>query len=127
MKLHLASSGSLNTVTAHGPGFIDINGVRHTQSVIVFPEGNVLPWVLTSAAAPDIGDFAAIVNFKPEILVLGTGVKQRFLQPRVLVAISNQRIGVETMDTPAACRTFNILVAEGRKVAGAFLLDSVPS
>ncbi|HEU4622458.1 MAG TPA: Mth938-like domain-containing protein [Burkholderiaceae bacterium] len=123
MKLHLASAGPLNTVTAYGDGFIEITKVRHTQSLIVFPEGDVVPWPVEVERSLEIADFSAVLAYAPEILVLGTGARQRFPHGRVAAALAAKRIGVEAMDTQAACRTYNILVAEGRKVAAALILD----
>ena len=64
-------------------------------------------------------DFARLLDYEPEIVLLGTGDVQRFPHPRLLAPLGEAHVGIEAMDTSAACRTFNILVAEGRRVAAA--------
>ena len=69
-------------------------------------------------------DFAQIDAIDPDVVILGTGARQRFIHPRLIAALTARRVGVETMDNPAACRTYNILMAEGRRVALALILDT---
>ncbi len=70
---------------------------------------------------PDLS--GPLAELKPEVVLLGTGTRLRFPHPRLTRALTDAGIGVEVMDTPAACRTFNILAAEGRKVLAAVILD----
>jgi uncharacterized protein len=81
----------------------------------------VLDWRAASFEALTEADFAPLLDLGADILLLGTGAKQRFPHPRLTHALAARRIGVEAMDLPAACRTFNILVAEERRVAAALL------
>jgi len=99
-----------------------VNGQRHERNVIVLPE-QLLPWGATSFEALQEGDFQVLLELKPEILLLGTGPKQRFPHPRLTRALAALRIGVEAMDLQAACRTYNILMAEERRVAAALLFS----
>ena len=69
-------------------------------------------------------DFDAIAADKPDVVILGTGEQQRFVHPRLVASLSNLRIGVESMDSHAACRTYNILMGEGRKVTLALIIDT---
>lgn len=124
MKLHADALTSLNTVTAYGPGFIEINQVRHQGSLLVLPDRPVAAWNAASFAALDAEAFAALLALEPEVVVLGTGSRQRFAHPRLMQALTAQFIGVEAMDTAAACRTYNILMSEGRRVLAALLQDS---
>jgi uncharacterized protein len=120
VKLHASAPSALNTFSGYGDGYVLVNGQRFGDNLIVTPE-QLLPW---SAAGFDVlteADFQAILELKPEILLLGTGPKQRFPHPRLTKALAAQRIGVEAMDLQAACRTYNILMAEERRVAAALL------
>lgn len=121
MKLHQDAPGALNTVTAYDAGWIEINRQRHEGALLLAPEGPVRPWAAASFEALTPEHFAAIAAEAPEIVLLGTGARQRFPHPRLTAALAQARIGVESMSTPAACRTYNILIAEGRRVLAALL------
>ncbi len=124
MKLHLEPRTSLNTVTAYGPGYIEINAARFTGSLVFSPEHAASAWSARSFETLAESDFAALLAFAPEIVLLGTGARQRFPRPTLYAALTRARIGVEAMDTAAACRTFNVLAAEGRRVVAAILQDA---
>lgn len=121
MKLHADAVPSLNTVTAYGPGFIEINRERHGGPVLLMPEGPVRIWTAQSVEQLDEAAFEALRALEPEIVLVGTGPTQRFLHPRLTAPLSRMRIGVDLMDSRAACRTYNILMAEGRRVLAALL------
>jgi uncharacterized protein len=123
LKLHADTPTALNTVTAYGPGFIEINKQRHVSAVLLTPE-RVEPWTVASFEALREGDFERLRALEPEVALLGTGSRQRFPHPRLSRALNEARIGLEVMTTAAACRTYNILMAEGRKVAAALLPES---
>ncbi|MDR5831259.1 Mth938-like domain-containing protein [Caballeronia sp. LP006] len=123
MKLHQDSSGALNTITSYGDDFVAINLERHEGSVIVMPEAPVVKWPVASfdALAPE--HFEELVKAAPEVVIFGSGSRLRFPHPRLTAALTKHRIGVETMDIGAACRTYNILMSEGRRVAAALLIE----
>ena len=123
MKLHPDAQSSLNTVTAYGDTFIDINAQRFEKTVLVQPEGSVETLTLSTFPEMDEPFFAKLAELQPELVILGTGKKQRFPHPKFTHALIEQRIGLESMTTAAAVRTYNILMAEGRKVLGAFLIE----
>lgn len=123
MKLHADAPTHLNTVTAYGPGFVEINKIRHTGALIVTPDQPVRPWSAASFDALRDADFAALLACTPELVVFGSGSRQRFPAAALLHDLLDARIGVEIMDTEAACRTYNILMAEGRRVVAALLQD----
>jgi len=123
LKLHADTPTALNTVTAYGPGFIEINKVRHASAVLLTPD-RVEPWAVASFEALGEADLERLRALAPEVALLGTGSRQRFPHPRLSRALTEARIGLEVMTTAAACRTYNILMAEGRKVAAALLLES---
>jgi uncharacterized protein len=123
LKLHADPLTALNTVTAYGPGFIDINQTRHHGHLLVCPDRPVTAWPVAGFATLRSEDFQALAALEPEVVLLGTGERQRFVSPALTGALSRLRIGVECMTTAAACRTYNILMAEGRRVVAAFLQE----
>ncbi len=123
LKLHQDSSGALNTVTGYGPDYVEINLVRHQGSIIVLPEAPVIAWPVSSFEALGPEHFELLIAPAPEVVIFGSGERLRFPHPRLTAALAKHRIGVETMDFKAACRTYNILMAEGRKVAAALLIE----
>jgi len=120
VKLHASNRGPHNTITAYGDDYVVVNSERHESSVIVTPE-RVVPWPASSFEDLSDQSFEEVKKEKPEILLLGTGPKQRFPHPKLTATLAAAGIGVEVMDSKAACRTYNILVAEARKVALALL------
>jgi uncharacterized protein len=120
LKLHASNLSALNTFTGYGPGFVLVNDARHETSVIVMPE-HLQAWDARDFASLEAAHFAPIVALKPELVLLGTGDKLRFPHPALTRALAEARIGLEVMDLQAACRTYNILMAEERKVAAALL------
>ena len=122
MKLHLSGPSGLNTITAYGPGYVAVNGQRHERSLVVLPDRIVADWPASSFEALTAEHLAAIVGHAPEIVLLGTGAELRFPRPEITRPLVDSRIGLEVMDVQAACRTYNILVAESRRVAAALLL-----
>jgi len=123
LKLHLESPGSRNTFTGYGEGYVMVSGARFAKSVVVLPERIIDDWPASSFAALEPSHFAALAGLGMEIILLGTGVKLRFPKPEVLAPLIRAGVGVEVMDLQAACRTYNILMAEGRKVAAALVIE----
>ncbi len=122
MKLHLNTTDDLNTITAHGPGFVMINQNRHTAALVVMPDKLIAPWPVADTLVPALADFAVVLELKPELVVFGSGSAFRFPDPIIMAAFSKAKIGFDVMDTPAACRTYNVLMSEGRNVAAALLI-----
>jgi len=124
VKFHIAAPGPHNTFTGYGEGFVSVNGARHetgaATGLIVTPE-RVLRWDACDFEALEEAHFGVFLDLELEVLLLGTGPRQRFPHPRLTRALAARRVGVEAMDTQAACRTYNILVDEGRRVAAALL------
>ena len=121
MKLHLQSPAS-NIVTASGQGWVRVGQTEYRSSIVLLPDAVIEGFAPDGFDALQERDFAALLAYAPELVLLGTGARQRFVHPRLLQALTAARIGVETMDTRAACRTFNILVAEDRRVAAALVV-----
>jgi len=122
LKLHLADPGDTKLFTAHGAGHVMVNGERHDRSIVVLAEEVRGDWDATGFDGLNEAHFTYFLAFKPDVLLLGTGAQQHFPHPRLYRALTDAGIGVECMTTPAACRTYNILVAENRKVIAAILL-----
>lgn len=121
MKLHADQTSALNTVTAYGEGYVEINRVRHEGPLLFMPEGAVQPWPVASFEALGAGDFEALVPLAAEVVLFGTGATHRMPNPRLTAPLARAGIGVEVMDSFAACRTFNILKSEGRRVLAVLL------
>ncbi len=123
MKFHLSTAKG-NVFTGHGDGFVRLGIVEYRENIVVTPEKIITGWAPRGfdGLAPE--DFATLVDLAPEVVLLGTGAAIRFPHPRLTHALTDARIGLEVMDTPAACRTFNILSAEGRKVVVAIMIDA---
>jgi uncharacterized protein len=122
MKLHLNTGNAKNIFTAHGKGYVTVNGQRFEHPIVVTPEQVLADWQPLDFLKINEADFNYFMPLKPEILLLGSGPKQFFLHPGLYRQLTNAGIGVEFMDTPAACRTYNILVSEDRKVVAAILI-----
>jgi uncharacterized protein len=120
VKLHASGPSAYNTITAYGEDYVAVNGQRHETSLVVLPE-KIIPWPAEGFDTLSAENFAFLKNLSAEIVLLGTGAKQRFPHPRLMTPLTSAGIGVEVMDLKAACRTYNILVAEERKVAAALL------
>jgi len=109
-------------ITSYGPEWIAVNGQQHTGNLLVDSHGGAEKWDCTGFSDLEIVHFDTILALRPELVLFGSGAKIQFPAPRLLQNLYAQRIGVEVMDTPAACRTFNFLAGEGRKVVAALLL-----
>ncbi|UCH48727.1 MAG: Mth938-like domain-containing protein [Betaproteobacteria bacterium] len=122
LKLHLSNAPGRNTVTAYGTGFVEVNGERHLSSLVILPTHLEPHWTL----GPDNEISADAIRFlascEAEIVLIGTGSEQRFPHPAALRPLIEAGIGFEVMSTPAACRTYNILVAEDRLVAAGLVV-----
>ncbi len=121
MKFHLQTPAGQNLFTGHGAGYVAINGVRYTQSIVVTPERVLDDWPASDFDRLTPRDFEFLCALAPEIVLLGTGATLRFPRPPLTHSLAAARIGLEVMGNAALCRTFNILVGEGRNVIAAVL------
>jgi uncharacterized protein len=126
MKMQADRLEGQNAIARHGPDGIVVNGVEYTTSVIVTWRGEVMPWDAERFAALSPAHFATLAEIGPELVLFGSGGRLRFPPPALLRPLIERRIGFETMDTAAACRTYNVLLAEGRSVAAALLFERAP-
>ncbi len=123
MKLTQEYGTATYRIRSYERGRIRINDELIEASVVVTPELLIRDWAPQRPDQLGVADLAPIIDFRPEVVLLGTGVQQRFPDRSVLRELLTRGIGVEVMDTGAACRTYNILMAEDRRVAAALILD----
>ena len=117
---HLAGT---NAITRHEPGALWVGNQRFDRSVLVPWRGEMKPWAPSTVDQLSREDFDAVLALKPELVIFGSGPRIRFVSPALLRSLIEGGIGVETMDTAAACRTYNVLVAEGRSAVAALLVE----
>lgn len=122
MKLQAERPQGRNAITSYGPGVVTINGEAHHASLLVAHDRAPIAWPV-----PTIDELKSEhlhgLETNADVVLLGTGARQRFPSPDVLRPLIDKRIGVEVMDTAAACRTYNVLLAEGRAVAAALIIE----
>ena len=123
MKLHLSNISGSNAFTGYGEGYVMVNRQRYERNLVVLPDRIVTDWRPAGFDQLGAEDFARLAELAPEIVLLGTGSRLRFPRPELTRALYEARIGLEVMDIQAACRTYNILAAEERKVVAALLFS----
>jgi uncharacterized protein len=124
MKLHHSLNQQYQTVTGYDDGGVQINAIHFGRSLIVLPERAPRDWPVAAFDALTEAHFAQILDDAPDVVILGTGTRQRFVHPKLSAPLTMRRIGVECMDNHAACRTYNILMGEGRKVLLALIIET---
>lgn len=122
MKMSLDQINPRLVITGYGPGELQVGQQRYTASLLVTPDGVRPEWGPVSINDISGRHLFDLLEHRPEILILGTGESQQFPDPRLFIDLMDAGVGYEVMDTAAACRTYNVLLSEGRKVLGAFLL-----
>ena len=123
MKLQADRIAGQNAIARHGPDGVVVNGVEHRASVVVPWQGEVVRWPVAAVASLNSEHFAALAELGPELVIFGSGARLKFPSAALLRPLIERRIGVETMDTAAACRTYNVLLAEGRSVVAALIFE----
>ena len=124
MKFHADKPDSLS-ITAIGEGWVAVNGERHHSSRVLTSAGQIQAWACERFEHLTAAHFETLLNVMPEppeLVIFGSGQRLRFAPPVLMRTLIERRIGVETMDTAAACRTFNILATEGRRVVAALII-----
>jgi len=111
-----------NVITRHDTGALWVGNQRFAHSLLVPWQGAVLPWPPARPDELQAAHFESILALRPELVIFGSGLRLKFVAPALLRALIDRRIGVETMDTAAGCRTYNVLVSEGRSVVAALLM-----
>jgi uncharacterized protein len=121
LKLHLSNISGINLFTGYGEGYVMVNRQRYAHNLVVLRDRLVTDWQPAGFDELSAMDFSRLAELEPEIVLLGTGAHLRFPRPELTRPLIEARIGLEVMDLQAACRTYNILAAEERKVAAALL------
>ncbi len=124
MKLQSDPHSGANTITGYGDGYIEINKIPYSHAVLLSSDGEILEWPLKSFEELSPADFSQMASLKPELIIIGTGKRQRFPKPELLKTLIEAKLGFEVMDSQAACRTYNILVGEGRQVLLALIVEA---
>lgn len=125
MKLQSDPHSGANTITGYGDGYIEINKIPYSHAVLLSSDGEILEWAVKSFEELSPADFTQMATLKPELIIIGTGKRQRFPKPELLKTLIDAKLGFEVMDSQAACRTYNILVGEGRQVLLALIVETV--
>lgn len=123
MKLHLTNADGNNLITGYESGCVAINKIPHTSNLILMPNQIIESWQVLDFESLSSENIAQIAILKPEVVLLGTGLSHQFIHPKLTIALTKLGISLECMTTAAACRTYNILMGEGRNVAAALLLN----
>lgn len=123
MKLHLTNADGNNLITGYETDWVAINKIRHSSNLILMPNQIIEPWEVKDFENLSAENIALIASLKPEVVLLGTGASHRFIHPKLTSALREVGISLECMSTAAACRTYNILMGEGRNVAVGLLLS----
>ena len=122
MKFHLIQSDNKNLITGYDLNWVEVNQERHQTSLIMTPNKLLLEWPVKTIKDIKENSFEAIESLNIEIILLGTGNIQEYLEPRLLEYFSKKNIAIESMSNQSACRTYNILANEERKVLLALML-----
>jgi len=123
VKLHTSNTDGLNLFSAYGDDFVTVNQEKHFANLILLPDAVIPSWTSATVTTLTTADMERLLALKTEIILLGTGSRLRFPAGALLRPFAPAGIGLDVMDLKAACRTYNILAAEGRKVAAALLFD----
>lgn len=124
VKLQPDRIEGVNAVTAYAPGRVRVNAQTYTSSVVLPWRGDVLAWPCDAFDRLRAEHFEQLALLAPELVIFGSGERLRFAASALLRSLIERRIGIETMDTAAACRTYNVLAGEGRVVVAALLLEA---
>lgn len=124
MKFSELSDPRIARIEAYDATHFRINGQCFHHPVLLLPEAKVQPWPLHGPAALELTDLEALFNSQPQVLLIGVGADPSPPSPAVLAASATRGIGLEWMGTGAACRTYNLLASEGRRVAAGLFLDA---
>ncbi len=122
MKLHLTNSDGSYLITGYDKGWVEINRQRYSNNLILLPNQLIGNWHVLSFESIQADDFEKVAGLKPDVVLLGTGASHKFIHPKLTTALTKVGISLESMSTDAACRTYNILMSEGRNVLAALIL-----
>jgi uncharacterized protein len=127
MKLSLDKGTASHRISHYDALGVTINETVYTRDLIVMPESLITDWASAPVEELTLAHFDALTGHDREIVLLGTGPHQAFPPARLMAAFARYGIGLEVMDTAAACRTYNVLMAEDRRVAAALIMQGLDS
>lgn len=122
MKFMQDDTSESNAIQGYDKGQVTINGISYHHSLVVTPTKVMTEWGPQAFSDLTKENFALLIDLQPELILLGTGEIHKFPHPSLTNMLMQRRIGLEAMDTAAACRTYNILLAEGRRVVAALFM-----
>ena len=122
MKFQRESTSEF-AISGYTADSVSVAGVEHRQSLRVSHQAAAAPWPVANFDEITAATVADATHVLPEIVIIGTGKKLRFPPPTALAPLRDARIGFEVMDTAAACRTYNVLLGEGRQVAALLMIE----
>ena len=122
MKLNREYGSASHRISAYDTGSVTINETTYREPLVIMPEALISPWQAPALAAMTAADFEPLLEEEREIILLGTGRRQHFPDARLVGEMARHGVGLEVMDTAAACRTYNVLMAEDRRVAAALFM-----
>ncbi len=123
MNLQPVQTVGQNTFTAYGEDYVSVNAIRHNSNLIVLPDQIIPGWTQSNFDTLNVADFEQLASLDAEIMLLGTGNRLRFPRPELLLPLMQANIGLEVMDIHSACRTYNVLISEGRKAAACLIFS----
>jgi len=124
VKLQSDPHSGANTITGYGDGYVEINKTPYSHAVLISSDGAISDWPIKAFEDLEPGHFEQMLALKPELIIIGTGNKQHFPKPELLKPLISAKIGFEVMNSQAACRTYNILMGEGRRVLLALIVET---
>lgn len=122
MKIH-PDIISVPSISSYGTGWVQVGDVQLTQSVVITSDGRRFDWHCARFEDLTEAHFEQLAQLQTELVIFGSGTRLRFPAAALTRALIERQIGIESMDTQAACRTYNILAGEGRHVAVALLIE----
>lgn len=122
MKFQPDRADGVNMIARHEPQRLWVNAEAYTHSVLVPWQGPVADWGVDTPQALEAAHFERILALQPALVIFGSGTRLQFVKPALYRSLIERGIGLETMDTAAACRTYNVLASEGRTVVAALLM-----
>lgn len=123
MKMTLDGAEGAYQIRSYGPGQVQVNEAVYAASLVLSPDTLISDWAPRRFADLDTAHMDTALELEPEVVLLGTGARQQFPSRELMLALISRGIGLEVMDTASACRTYNILMAEGRKVVAALIVE----
>jgi hypothetical protein len=124
VKLQSDPHSGSNAITGYGDGYVEINKIPYNHAVLISSDGAISAWPIKAFKDLETSHFEQMATLKPELIIIGTGNKQHFPKPELMKSLISAKIGFEIMNSQAACRTYNILVGEGRQVLLALIVEA---